>query len=134
MRDAKMNPDAKLEGFARIVARRVSPVLPDGFVAWDERGSIMIRSTNDPIGQESHLSALVTPDPDCQSLRIGVLNVLNTLQDYISEALTIPWPSTDHEMALPDVVCAEGTLRFWYGDGTRPVLAFQPIDISYLIE
>ena len=69
-----------LEDLARTVATRFSSVIPDGFVVSDERGNIIIRATADPLGQESHLADLVTQAPNHESLTIGILNVLITIQ------------------------------------------------------
>jgi len=69
-------------------------------------------------------------------ITIATSSLLNSVQDFISEELTWPWPSTEGRskthMALPYAVIENGKLVFGYGEPGRFSLELEPINIVEL--
>jgi hypothetical protein len=65
----------------------------------------------------------------------AVEDVLEDVQDTLSEELTVPWPhdpSRGYAFHAPGVARTEGAIELWYGPRERPVLGFDPIPLSEL--
>lgn len=60
------------------------------------------------------------------TLRAACLHVLDTVQDYVAETTTDPWPGTT-VMPEPVVEVDEGVIVLSYATADETVLAFAPI-------
>lgn len=66
---------------------------------------------------------------ELDELELRAVEILENLQDTLSAALTLPWPSVDgRAMALPAARTSEDALHLWFGTKEEdPVLAMTPI-------
>jgi hypothetical protein len=61
--------------------------------------------------------------------------LLSSVQDIVSETLTMPWPPDPRRptaMQLPGAAIRDVSLHLWYGDESCPALALDPIPLAEL--
>jgi hypothetical protein len=73
----------------------------------------------------SWFTPLADDDPD-ERLHDACLHVLDTVQDYVAEDTTDPWPGIKG-MPEPVVVVAPDEIKLSYRHGDETVLALTPI-------
>lgn len=76
-----------------ILANLLSRVVPDGFNVVAAGGVLRVRHETDASGVRAYVAEIVDQGPEYSFAVTGVLSALNTVQDYICETLTEPWPS-----------------------------------------
>ena len=136
---------------ATCIAVRVNPFLPDGFRVVAERGTLRIQSSTrwmsvtcdlrdfldsveDPLESPE---AGVPVDYVLDQAASAVLSFLTTLQEYISEELTVPWPqdraAARLAMAMPFVTVEGKTLRSGFGQPEQVSVEFPAIELATLV-
>jgi hypothetical protein len=134
---------------ATAIAALVNPALPEGFAVDAEHSVLRIRSsarwhviTNvdlrdffDGIGGDLDGSETDVPrDYLFGRMALAVEQFLGTMQDDVSEELTVPWPqdvtSKRLAMAMPFVHIDGKVLRSGYGHSDRASIAFAPIELN----
>jgi hypothetical protein len=134
---------------AAAIAERINRALPEGFAVHAEQSVLRIRSSTrwhvntdvdlrdffDGIGGELDLSEVDVPrDYVFGRMALAVEQFLSTLQDDVSEELTIPWPpditSTRLAMAMPFVEIDGKVLRSGFGQPDRLTIEFEPIELT----
>jgi hypothetical protein len=72
------------------------------------------------------------PSELAERLKTAVYEVLDSVQDSISEHLRTPWPSTDgRKMAMPGVRVGTDSIQLWYGESEKaPVLGIPEIPLT----
>lgn len=60
--------------------------------------------------------------------------VLDSVQDFVTETLTVPWPPTDEPSRLPPphALWSGDRLRLFYGDPDNPVLELPGVSAAEL--
>jgi hypothetical protein len=69
--------------------------------------------------------------PDEEQIISVAVHALDDLQDYVSEAITDPWPGTTSQPP-PHAEIRDSVLHLWYGEPDAVVLALAPVDIASL--
>jgi len=121
---------------ARLLAERMSVVVPPPVIV-RAHGSMVWASTPQFPGGGTDLELWSDDDNDAR-VRQGVwsaaYNVLNHVQDYVSEELKWPWPRDPNRartfMPMPMVSIENGRLRLGYGEADRPTLELESIDLA----
>lgn len=60
--------------------------------------------------------------------------MLDSVQDFVTETLTVPWPPTDEPSRLPPphALWSGDRLRLFYGDPDNPVLELPGVSTAEL--
>ena len=143
--------DIRASELAHAIAERVNPSLPDGFVVHAEQSILRIHSSTrwhftnvdlrdffDGIGGELDLSEADVPrDYVFERIAVAVEQFLGTMQDSVSEELTMPWPqdvtSQRLSMAMPFVAIDGKMLRSGFGQSEQLTIEFEPIGLAALV-
>jgi hypothetical protein len=128
---------ASFRSLGKSLARRLNEVMPAGFrlTAENEWLELFIEGSFD-----STISApqRIEDEPGelPERLKTAVYEVLDSVQDSVSEHLRIPWPSTDgRKMAMPGVRVGTEAISLWYGEsGSAPVLAIPEIPLTEIAD
>jgi hypothetical protein len=78
----------------------------------------------------------ILDDPDDprnleEKLELASERVLDSVQDFVSEDLTMPWPDPTN-MQVPGAEATAERIRLWYGDREEPFLSLPDIPIEEL--
>jgi len=98
--------------FVQTLAQRIQAIVPEGFSITPDQGMMKISRVNDL----PTWNGMNADDPAA-----AALSILSAVQDYVSIALTVPWPS----LALPEVSIEGSTLRMRLGP-----ITLDDIDLS----
>jgi hypothetical protein len=112
-------------------------VLPASFVVTpDDFG---LRLEFQPAGHRIHLAVtnlVDQPGDRIELLQSAAWSALNTVQDFASEALQEPWPSSPGRprsyMPAAQALIEGDTLRLWYGDAHSATLMLPSIRLGTL--
>jgi len=136
---------------AAAIAERVNTGLPEGFAVHAEGSVLRVRSSTrwhfvdmdlrgffDGIEGELDL-----PDGDVprdylfERAASAVSQFLGTLQDYVTEELTVPWPQDQTSrrlaMAMPFVEIEGKAIRSGFGQPEQLTIEFEPIGLARLL-
>jgi len=74
-----------------------------------------------------------------EDIASAATNALSAVQDFVTEKLTLPWPShgdaaSRSAFAEPNAEWFGDVLRLWFGEKSQPVLELQPIEATELNE
>jgi len=105
---------------AQAIADRLSPAIP-------EAANVSLSATGSALRvQDSRTSVVVGLSAfgdgetlSAQEAETATRGALSTIQDFVIEALTVPWPVPD---ASPDAIVRSGTLTAWFGSEASPAL------------
>jgi hypothetical protein len=123
-------PDARsisVDGstLAESLAERLDGVVPAGVQIFAQGASVSVQDDSG-LGLVQDVGGILEQHGDSIDLIVlACLSVLNSVQDFVAETLTVPWP--DAEMAMPGVRVADDRILLWYGDESDPALALPPI-------
>ena len=119
--------------FRAALSRRLNAILPEGFSTSPTDEGVWLHSPDGygTMGWAGHIDE----DPSDLALYVDAgVNVLNSLQDCVSETLREIWPlattTPDHRMAMPGGKLQGTSLLLWYGDEGRPVVSLDPIELG----
>ena len=118
---------------AKVLAERLSEVLPDGFSITSEGHNLWLDAP-DGFGNSAWAGA-VDEDPTDFSLYPGAARVvLSSIQDGVSLTLREFWPLVQvdgrRQMAMPGAKVVGDSLVFWYGSEDAPAIRFRPIKLT----
>lgn len=114
------------------LARRLAAIMPPNMIVLERAGDVLIRSTDDPVGSRSYFSDLLKQDGSPLGLELATLNVLDLVQDYISERTGDPWPMSTSELhgrhpPMPSVRIEGGVLQLGFEVDGVLVLSLEPL-------
>lgn len=130
-------------GFAVLLAARLAAIVPDGFQVTLEDDMLWFRSDEGRFpGQQGDYDAgsvgiwphedfhtcLEYEDTAEECAADVARHALDTLQDYVAEAIHDPWPG-QRTMPEPQAEIRGSMLHLWYGNADAPVLACEPIPL-----
>ena len=143
--DSSYDPSPAAARLASALVDRLNAVLPHPFRVRSMRGGVALFEGTTLDGICDVAGVLDQDLEDDDELEAGALaagaasvacNVLNSVQDAISEATTVPWPALpDGRMAEPRTRTDGTRVYLWYGPDEREdhaVLAFPPIVLADL--
>lgn len=116
------------------LVKRLSPHLPPGVGATAGIGSVDVTVDGEQRAGSAALRILddqvqrAISDPD-ELLERVVRSALSGVQDAVSEARAVEWPSGG---AVGDAVVRDGHLRIWFGRESDPVVQLDPIPMVEL--
>jgi hypothetical protein len=104
--------------FARALAERIGEVLPPPLVIHARGGGLAVYADGKEVG--GALSPAIIEDEDGRSIaekaEAVARTALGTIQNDVSEYLTLPWPkNAAGEMVVPGARAGSGRLYLWYG-------------------
>jgi hypothetical protein len=111
---------------ARALAPRLNAVVPKPYSVRAANELVIVDEDDKPVMRE----ALVDLDVEPAAQR-----VLDALQEFLTEELTVPWPNDparDYEFHEPRAELRDGALLMWYGEERDPVLTIEPIPAADL--
>ena len=119
--------------FNHDLVTRLQPWLPD-----EARLSATVESItieNDDSGSLTIFdSDLFLRAPHEESAVRAAHQVLDAVQDFLSETMGEPWPPVQGEvvstLAAPTAEEHDGVMQLWYGDVGEPALALSPMRLS----
>jgi len=128
-----------------LLADRLSAVVPDGFRVEADRAMLRFSAEEGRFPGQSgsyHVGTAGSHVRNNFEVRTGTVadrlvgvcvQVLDELQDYVSEATHDPWPGRTAQPA-PQARIHRAELRLWYGGphGRQAVLACEPIPLTAL--
>lgn len=118
---------ALVSRLAKLVPQGISILMDDARIALARGNEILAKADLEPIlDQAGDVRDLVV---------MALTNALSTIQDFVAEELTIPWPAAGSgrsapTLPLPDVSMDSMNIRLWFGDEASPVLELQPIPLE----
>lgn len=118
---------ALVSRLAKIVPQAVSILADDAQIALVRGNEILAKAD---------LEAMLDQSGDARDLVVTALtSALSTIQDFVAEELTVPWPAAGSgrsapTLPLPDVSMDSMQVRLWFGDEGFPVLELQPIPLE----
>ena len=115
---------------------RLRPVVPEHIVLTAEQGGVTIQDPSVPHAW-CHVSvdAIVEQAGNTRELIEGAaLSLLSTVQDFVAEFATDPWPGQEREMPLPGVEWVDDELHAWYGEAQAPALRLPPLPLGVASE
>lgn len=118
--------------FARELVKRLSAILPDGYVARADGDTIHVDTPDGP-GASTSVGHLDPAEAEAEDYADAAWNVLSMAQDVVSESTAEPWPAPVGAGAdLPDPgTRADGRMiRLWFGAEDAPVLSLPPITLD----
>jgi hypothetical protein len=119
--------------FNRDLVTRLQPWVPD-----EARLSATLESVTIESGEAGSLTVFVSDlflraSPEEAAVR-AAHQILDAVQDFLSDALGEPWPPVQGEilsnLAPPTAEEHEGVMQLWYGDAGEPALALSPMHLS----
>jgi hypothetical protein len=119
--------------FNRDLVTRLQPWVPD-----EARLSATLDSVTIESGDAGSLTVFVSDlflraSPEEAAVR-AAHQILDAVQDFLSDALGEPWPPVQGEilstLAPPTAEEHEGVMQLWYGDAGEPALALSPMHLS----
>jgi hypothetical protein len=136
--------DVDLDRFAPLLAARLAAIVPDGFHVTLEDDMLWFRSDEGRFpGQQNDyhtgstglwphedLLTCLGHDGTAEECAADVArHALDTLQDYIAEAIHDPWPG-ERTMPEPRAEVRGSMLHLWYGADDDVVLACEPMPLA----
>jgi hypothetical protein len=126
----------ELSEFAADLSHVVAAILPDRFEVSARGATIALRSGSD--GVNTDLPGFFTEgDGRADQIVSASMSILNTIQDFVSEGLTVPWPqdvdSVALRMAMPGASLAGERLTLWFGRPDKPSVAIGELNIGSLL-
>jgi hypothetical protein len=124
--------DAVAARLAELLADRVNPALPETVRVGVARGEVTFALSGEVREWVGFADTLTRAGDEAWGERVAsaVWNVLDKLQDFvIEEAGVQPWPDP---FAGANVYVHRREIRLCYGDGSDPVLGFEPIRLDEL--
>ncbi len=118
-----------------VLAARFDAVTPDGIHVIADDGMLWYSSDFDPGQAGSHVRynlAGAAGESDEADLVGVAVQVLDQLQDFVSEATTDPWPGTGRQPE-PHGEIRDHVLHLWYGEPDDIKLTVPPIDTADII-
>jgi hypothetical protein len=136
---------AAADRFAALLAARLAAIVPDGFHVTLEGDMLWFRSDEGRFpGQQGDYQTgsvgiwpqedfLLCVEHDEGSAADGAADAaghaLDTLQDYVAEAIHDPWPG-QRTMPEPHAEVRDSAVHLWYGPPDDVVLACEPIPLT----
>lgn len=124
---------------ADAIAASISTVIPSPFQVTAGNGAItVVSSAPRSLASTTMFSWLLEETDDLAvpaDIATAALAVLNSVQDYIIEALFgESWPSytDDTRLPLPQAAVIDGVLQMWYGTATKAALRVPDVDLRLL--
>jgi hypothetical protein len=97
---------------AEALAERLARVVPAGFEIFAQGASVSIQDDSG-LGLAQDVGGILDQHGDAADLLVRAChNVLDSVQDFVAETLTVPWP--DAEMAMAGVRVVEDRILLWY--------------------
>ena len=118
--------------FARMLVKRLQPVLPRGF-AVSAAGEVVSLEAPDGTGSSASFAHLDPDDSEPQDYADAAWNVLSMAQDVVSETATDPWPAAigpGTDLAEPGTRVDGRRVELFFGDEHAPVLRLDPIALD----
>jgi hypothetical protein len=118
----------RAQRLARFVAPRLDAVVPKPFSMRAANELVVIDRDDKPVARVNLV------DLDIES---AAGQVLEELQNFLTEELTVPWPQDPrrgYEFHEPRAENFDGALRMWYGEADDPALTIEPIPMAELGE
>ena len=144
---AKMGRYARVgERVASALAERLARVVPPAVsVTVEDDGSLYVKAIGRPWGAMSAVRDLIDQEAGelNSNIEATVRNALYVVQDYVTEVLSAPWPSSKeavpyapNRLPMPrqNAVLREGRIDLWYGEQNTPVLVLPSISLSQIID
>jgi hypothetical protein len=115
------------------LAQRLGDVVPSHCIISAENGVLRIRLASTQSWVEIDIKALVDQSGERnQNVEAAAYSALNTVQDFVSEALAEPWPADQRGrsyMPLPHTAVDGDRLKLCYGDPKRPTVELPSISL-----
>ena len=120
---------------AEAIAAGANQLLPEGFKVREERADICVEIRGELVGTFGVGSVLEDRPSDVgpEDVAAVAANLLNWLQDVVSEDHTWPWPSVSDRppgyMAAYRADVRDGVLRMWYEAEGKPVTSVAEVPL-----
>ncbi len=114
------------QALARAIAPRLSTVVPEPFSVVSHQEIVVFNVDGRPLTWH----VLVDIDPET-----AIETLLRSLQDEISEELTVPWPhdpARGYVFDEPHVERRADAIHMWYGPENHPALVLDPLALAEL--
>jgi len=114
------------------LAIRLNEVAPDGFTVIAEHTYVAVRHNGEFIGRSGaaeFLESIEGIQNPTEAIERAARVILDTVQDYFSDASTEPWPGT-RDQPNPGIRLRNDRLEMWFGDQDNPVLKLRPLDLA----
>jgi hypothetical protein len=120
------NEGVSPEAVARALFDRLTPLVPRELV-FTRNGAVMRLTDPRGVWAEMHCRVFFENRADAmvEAASIASYSVLSTVQDFVTQFLTDPWPLAPPEtpgLAPPEVVVMEEGIRLLYGTPSNPLL------------
>jgi hypothetical protein len=129
-----MMPDPRFDvlRFNQDLAERLRPWLPT---------EVRLTASSDAITLENDRGETVTQfvadlfdrSPAGEAAVRAAHQILDAVQDFVSDELGEPWPALsddDATQAIPSAEERDGVVELWYGDQVEPALALSPMRLA----
>jgi hypothetical protein len=124
-------PAASSREFAADLAVRLNDVVPAGFTVTSDGQTVVMHHNGQRLGSTNMaeiIAASENPDDVPGNMEAGSRAILNTVQDWIADESTEPWPGIS-DMPSPEAQVVGGRLVMWFGAQDRPVLELRPLKL-----
>ncbi len=118
---------------AEALARRLDDVAPAGVTVRAQASDLAVLHAGRVVGISGAPAILETVEAlqePAENLETAVRAALSSVQDYIADATTEPWPGTGGRQPNPDARVEANTVSMWFGPENAPVLRLPPIDLT----
>jgi sulfur carrier protein ThiS len=92
----------------------LAPLVPRGFDLWADEGAVVIQSAETGHVGGTEVAALIDDDKTLERAAQVVERTLSTVQDFIAETTTDPWPrvaGANNDMAVPHAEVSDQVIR-----------------------
>lgn len=114
------------------LAIRLNEVAPEGFTVIAEHTYVAVRYNGELIGRSGaaeFLESIEGIQNPPEAIKRAVRVILDTVQDYVADTSTEPWPGT-RDQPNPGIRLSGSHLEMWFGDQDNPVLKLRPLDLA----
>jgi hypothetical protein len=119
--------------FNKDLVTRLQPWVPDEARLSATRESVTIES-GDSGSLTIFVADLFLRAPHEEAAVRAAHQILDAVQDFLSEVFGEPWPPVQGEivstLAAPTAEEHDGVMQLWYGDAGEPALALTPMRLS----
>jgi hypothetical protein len=127
-----MIPMITAADFALALVERLTPILPAGFAARAEGGTVHIDAAGGLGGATSVADLLEPDDLEAEDYASAAWMVLSMAQDVVSETTAEPWPVALGErldLAEPGTRVEGRQIALYFGAEDQPLLTLPPIPL-----
>jgi hypothetical protein len=116
------------------LAARFDEVTPAGIHVTADDGMLWYSCDFDRGRAGSYVRNLLgtAGEPDEEDVVRAAVQILDQLQDFVSEATSDPWPGTRRQ-PVPEGRIRDGALHLWYGEQGAIKLTVPPVDLADII-